>query len=248
MEEIDIVQISKSVLASLATIGYEKNNLISTGQLIFPLKNQANRTKEKDRISEQELRQLFIEKFKNYYLELYYSIETPTQAKYKFGKIYERFEHNENGQSALLDMCIFNRVLDCYNRILNIEFKSNNPVINGVGKDILKLMNEKQNGSFIHLLKNTNKNTLKNETKTGVFDKFYKSFSDFQKYWKGGDKKYIQLFILSLEQNSNRTKVPILMYRKIVESDLLKLKEIFSCSDLVGIKDNGWDIISISKK
>lgn len=242
MQEIDIVKLAKEVLDSLTTTGYEKNNVISTGQLIFPLKNQAKGTKVKDRISEQELRQIFIEKFKNIHSNLFYSIETPTQAKYKFGNIYKKFECCDDGQSALLDMCIFDRVSDCYTRILNLEFKSLNPKIDGIGKDILKLMNEPQNGTFIHLLKNTNKNTIYNDTKTGIFDKYYTSLNDFQKYWKGSEKKYVQIIVLSLEQDKNRTKSPILIYRKIEKSDLLALKEIFESSDLGSIADKGWQI------
>lgn len=242
MDEKDVVQLTKEVLDSLATIGYEKNNIISTEQLIFPLKNQAKGTKVIDRISEQELRQLFIDKFKKNHPELYYSIETPTHLKYKFGKIFDKFEYNENGKSALHDMCVFSNSLHEYCRIFNLEFKSKNPNVNGIGKDILKLVSEKQNGAFIHLLKNTNKNTLCNNIQTGIFDKFFKSFCDFQKCWSGDESKYILIVILSLEQNTRRTKAPILMHQKIKKCDLQRLEEIFKYCNLQNAKDKGWNI------
>lgn len=237
MEEVDIIAICEGVLDSLSKMDYEKIGGSSEEQLVFPLKIQAMGTKKKDRVSEQELRQLFIEKFKVKNKELYFSIETPTQEKYKIGKSYDGFEYNINGQSALLDMCIFNRVSDIYNRILNIEFKSKNASIRGIGKDVLKLMHEKQNGAFIHLLKNTNKGTLCNKGETGVFNKMYQSFNDFQTSWRG-DNKYIQLVIISLSQET-------LIHRKIYKSEIENLEEIFfidniGCGNIMEIEGSNW--------
>ncbi|MEA3505372.1 MAG: hypothetical protein U9R32_09310, partial [Bacteroidota bacterium] len=69
-------------------------------------------------------------------------------------------------------MCVFERNSNKYERILNIEFKHKNASIKKIGKDVLKLMQEKQNGVFIYLLENTNSGTLRNVSKTreGVFD------------------------------------------------------------------------------
>ncbi len=58
---LDVVQISKNVLARLSVMDFEKVGGVSTEQLIFPKKIQAKGTKHKDRIPEQELRLLFIE-------------------------------------------------------------------------------------------------------------------------------------------------------------------------------------------
>ena len=145
---IDIIQISKKVLVRLTSIGYEKDCLISSGQLIFPSKS------DDKRISEQELRQLFIEEFKNEYEKLYFSIETPTLYKYSFTNDSNEIKVSEKGQSALLDLCIFEKGIDSYKRILNIEFKHKNATEANISKDVLKLMHEEQNGTFILLLKN----------------------------------------------------------------------------------------------
>lgn len=242
MEEGDIVAISIKVLTCLSKMDYEKTGGSSNQQLIFPLKIQAMGTKEKNRISEQELRFLFVEEFIKENSNLFYSIETPTEAKYKFGKSYNDIKIDKNGQSALLDMCVFKNENKTYKRILNIEFKSKNPNIKGIGKDLLKLMHEKQNGAFIHLLKNTNINTFINKTQTGIFDKLYKSFNDRQNNWEGIDKN-IHLLIISLNQKT-------LIHRTIIKSDLNNLEEIFFINDerfnIRNVNGNDWKTININ--
>ena len=223
MEEIDIVEISKNILERLITIGYEKNSLVSSGQLIFPTKSNDKR------ISEQELRQLFIEEFKMLHNEfdrvLYYSIETPTTGKYSFTNDSKKLKVGDNlntGQSALIDLCVFKHEKENYKRILNIEFKHKNATHNNISKDILKLMHEEQNGAFILLLKNTDNGTLKS-----VFKKLSNSFVEHKANWKLD--KNIQLVILSLEEKREESEVgtPFLMYRKIIKSDLRDLNKVF---------------------
>lgn len=233
---VDAVEICKKVLAHLSAMDFEKAGGSSSEQLIFPQKVQAKGTKLKDRISEQELRLLFIEEFKQVNKGSYYSIETPTQKKYKFGKTYDDIKTDKDGQSASLDMCVFERNSGKYERLLNIEFKHKNASIKKIGKDVLKLMQEKQNGVFIHLLNNTDRGTLCNAKETGVFDKLYKSFNDFKANWNNDDKT-IQLIILSLKQE-------MLIYREITKSDLDNLKEIFfidtDCGNMTEIKGKEW--------
>lgn len=244
---INIVDISKKVLARLFEMDYEKRGENSSEQLIFPQKVQAKGTKLKDRISEQELRLLFIEEFKKENEDLFYSIETPTVEKYKFGKTYEEIIQNIDihKTSASLDMCVFERIQDKYERILNIEFKHKNASIKKIGKDILKLMREKQDGAFIHLLENTNRGTLCNANETGVFNKLYKSFSDFKDNWNNEDKS-IQLIIISLEQKKNKPLKPVLIHREINKSNLNNLKEIFfidkGCGNMTEIKGKEWKV------
>ena len=242
---VDIIEISKKVLARLSAMDYEKYGGSSKEQLIFPQKVQAKGTKLKNRISEQELRLLFIEEFKKANKKLFYSIETPTIEKYKFGKTYTDIKVDKNGQSASLDMCVFERNSNKYERILNIEFKHKNASIKKIGKDVLKLMQEKQNGAFIHLLNNTDRGTLCNAKETGVFNKLYKSFNDFKGNWNN-DKKYIHLIILSLEQKKNKLSKPVLIHRKITKADLSNLKEIFftdkGCGNITEIKGKEWKV------
>jgi hypothetical protein len=140
-------------------------------------------------------------------------------------------------------MCVFERDSNVYNRILNIEFKHKNTSIKNIGKDVLKLLHEDQNGAFIHLLNNTrNKKTLWNAGGTGVFHKLYNSFYKFQSDWNN-ENKTIQLIIFSLEEET-------LIYREIQKSDLNNLKTIFfideGCGKIIDIKENGWKNIPIS--
>lgn len=237
---VNAVEICEKVLNRLSAMDFEKDGGSSSEQLIFPQKLQEKGTKLEDRISEQELRLLFIEEFKKANKELFYSLETPTEEKYKFGKTYNEIVDNIDNHktSASLDMCVFERNLDKYERVLNIEFKHKNASLKNVGKDVLKLMQEKQNGVFIYLLENTNSGTLRNENKTrnGVFDKLYKSFTDFKVNWNN-ENESIQLIILSLKQE-------ILIHRTISKADLDNLKEIFfidtACGNISNIKEKGW--------
>ncbi len=228
---IDIKEICTQVLTDFSNIGYEKNSLKEvefSNQLIFPKKyNKTNR------ISEQELRFLFIEKFKAQYPNLYYSVETPTQQKYKFGKIITDIKPNI-GRSASLDMCIFESQKEKeFKRKLNIEFKFDNVSNFKIQKDFLKLINEDQNGAFIHLLKNTDSGTLSNSNTKGegVFNKYIKALKKFEDYWSN-ESKTITLVIFSLEQKS-------FIYRKITKT------EIYTFEDAFGFKDKFGDITKV---
>lgn len=233
---LDVVQISKDVLSRLSSMDFEKSGGVSTEQLIFPKKIQAKGAKHRDRISEQELRLLFIEEFKKANPELFYSIETPTVDKFSLGKSYESIKCNIEGQSASLDMCIFERVSSAYFRILNLEFKHKNTPIKNIGKDVLKLIHENQNGAFILLLDNADRGTLCNLKETGVFNKFHKAFSDFQLNWRNNDKS-IHLIIISLKQKA-------IIHRELNKQDLNNLKDIFfiksGCGNIKEIYGNGW--------
>lgn len=224
MEEIDIIEICKSVLNDLVITNWENSKLDPVGQLIFPSKN------ENIRISEQELRQVFIDKFKFFHKNLFYSIETPTKGKYNLGKNYSEINvcdeiNNIIGQSALIDMSVFkiNDETKMYNRILNIEFKHQNAPIKDIGKDVLKLMYEDQKGVFIFLLDNTNKGSLNNpsEIRKGVMDKLNESFINFRNkdYWKGD--KSILVVIMSLKEKA-------MIYRTINNKDFNNRENNFS--------------------
>lgn len=77
-----------------------------------------------------------------------------------------------------------------------------------------------------------------NKKQTGVFNKFYKSFNDFQESWNNEDKT-IQLVIISLKQKT-------IIHRNINKTDLIKLKDIFfvnsGCGNINEINGNGWKI------
>ncbi len=240
----EIVTITKKVFERLLKMDCENKKVNNEKELlIFPQKVQKKGTNTIKRVSEQELRLLFIEEFKATYNKLYYSIETPTANKYRFGKTYDDIRiPDAEGQSALLDMCIFKQNNNKYQRILNIEFKHKNSAIKNIAKDFLKLMYENEKGVFIHLLNNTRKGeykgTLRNNNDTGVFDKYYKSFKDFGGKW--GDKS-ILLIIMSLDQK-------VLIHREIKKSDLKNLEPLFFKNDnKVDINSvNDWNTIRIN--
>lgn len=143
-------------------------------------------------------------------------------------------------------MCVFSRTdveSEEYQRELNIEFKHKNLPIEKISKDILKLINEPQDGAFIHLLENTDSGTLCNNNKTGVFNKLHKSFNAFKANWKS-DSKTIQIVIISLTQNT-------IIHRTIAKADLINLNHIFfdtcGCGNITVITDHGWGVKKVEK-
>lgn len=232
-----VVEICKEVLKRLTSIGYEKERLVSSGQLIFPSKRDGKR------ISEQELRQLFIEEFKVKHNDLYFSIETPTVYSYSFTNDLKEIKIGDeanNGQSALIDLCILEKESDTseYARLLNVEFKHKNATEANISKDILKLMHEDESGAFILLLKNTDSGTLKS-----VFKKFLNAFEKHLISWK--KDTFIEIVIFSLEERDNKENgVPFLLYRKIENGN--NLKDVFSfdgrIKNLEQLKKNGWNV------
>lgn len=101
-------------------------------RIIFPMKRN-----ETTRVSEQELKQIFIEQLNNEInnvmepWNVYYSVETPT-------KCTHRFQQTEGSKkSARFDLTIHD---ENFKRIALIEFKSNNQ--GNHEKDILKLKDE----------------------------------------------------------------------------------------------------------
>ncbi len=133
-------------------------------KLIFPCYSNGER-----RVSEQELRFLFVEQFNVYCKETgwkaFYSIETPTRLKYRFPK-KEAPEQIEDGRSAMIDLCIHD---EKGARICLIEFKALNPEQSCYRKDFLKLNKERGLSFFVQLLEKQDCKTMKNivETKIG---------------------------------------------------------------------------------
>lgn len=244
----DIIKICEKVLQRLKDMDYELKKPESEEKLIFPNKIESSGVKNVKRISEQELRQIFIEEFKKLDNELHYSIETPTVHKYSFGKSFADIKVSNIGQSGLIDMSIFEKDTSNYKRIYNIEFKHANCELKSIAKDIFKLIHEKEDGAFIILLDNTDPGTLSNNHKKktysketnklsvnmGVIDKLYKSFNKY-KYNIKRSNNSILLVILSLKQgvmiwqNINKTNRRILQkrfYRKHRTQTIEQIKNI----------------------
>jgi len=141
-------------------------------RLIFPCYSSQNKTNQNlVRVSEQELRFLFIETFCKYCddnnLDYYYSIETPSQYKYVFsekiesGKPLPRKADKEDVSpvSARFDMAIYNK-----NRkiVALVEFKNNESDSDKYEKDFIKLHEEKEDRIclFIDLIEASDSGTL----------------------------------------------------------------------------------------
>ena len=136
------------------------NKQASGSRLIFPCYSRTYR-KEERRISEQEMRFVFIEQFNQYCEEngwdAYYSVETPTEWEYRFlGEDKPHKTEAGDGQSAMVDVCIHNSQGE---RLCLIEFKAGNPEPFSYIKDLVKLSAEGKLGFFVQLLKSQNKAT-----------------------------------------------------------------------------------------
>lgn len=124
------------------------------------------------RVSEQELRQLFIELFLSdeLFKSYRYSVETPTIGKYRFSSKGKRYipmvvsdcsARRTYGRCANIDLSIF----EGENRVAIIEFKANNPGSFEHAKDFVKLSSEPGNNLvrvFIEIYTQTDADTLRN--------------------------------------------------------------------------------------
>ena len=144
-------------------IGTYNNN---SSRIIFPLKRGSKDKKEEFRISEQELRFVFVEEFNKYCSknwDAYYSVETPTSKRYDFSnKEMPCKVDYPNGQSAMVDFSIFLKEQDKLTRVALIEFKALNTDKQSYMKDYVKLLNEDQKFVyFIMIVKSANDRTIK---------------------------------------------------------------------------------------
>lgn len=144
-------------------IGTYNNN---SSRIIFPLKRESKDKKEEFRISEQELRFVFVEEFNKYCpknWDAYYSVETPTSKRYDFSNKKNPCKVDySKGQSAMVDFSIFLKEQDKLTRVALIEFKALNPDKQSYMKDYVKLLNEDQKFVyFIMIVKSANDRTIK---------------------------------------------------------------------------------------
>lgn len=136
---------------------YNKQGAIT--RLIFP-KYTHGSNKGKLRVSEQELRQLFIEELNRYADETgtiwQYSVETPTNEKYKFPEKGTP-KVDKNGVSGRFDLTIW---VDGKMAVI-IEFKAGNAAPHEYDKDLCKLTNKNEGERdtmrfFVNILESAN--------------------------------------------------------------------------------------------
>jgi len=121
--------------------------------IVFPTKRQ--KKGEVDRVSEQEARVKFIEQLNS--RGLWYSIETPTEKKYRFK------DSTTDGYriSARSDLSIYALDGNKLEKAVNVEFKEGNPAEKAISKDIQKFYGENMFSVWFHLLEASNKGTFK---------------------------------------------------------------------------------------
>ena len=117
--------------------GYNQYPSGNKSRIIFPQYSNGE-----TRLSEQELRFIFVEQFNEYCreneLHWYYSVETPTKNRYLF-KEPKKPRRDEGGRSGEFDLTIHD---EYFKRIALIEFKALNPNESCFTKDFLKLREE----------------------------------------------------------------------------------------------------------
>lgn len=128
-------------------------------RIVFP-----NKRSGKIRVSEQELRFVFVEQLNKYCdamsWDIRYSVETPTDKPYNFSKNLSG--ESPDGRSAMFDLTVYDIDL---RPICRIEFKAHNRGQYGYAKDFLKLRTECSDecvGYFVQILENGNNGTLEN--------------------------------------------------------------------------------------
>ena len=127
-------------------------------RIIFPQyhihKEEEEKRKDYNRISEQELRFIFVEQLNKYAdqnnIDIYYSVEAPTKNAYIFS--------SENNDAPKVDN---ENGISSFTKIASIEFKALNPDIINYEKDFCKLNEEDcKSKYFIQIIKNYNARTI----------------------------------------------------------------------------------------
>lgn len=158
--------------------GYIYNPNSISSRLIFPQYSNSKKYRNGEtRLSEQELRFIFVEQFNKYLdkynkdkpeserLNWFYSVETPTEYKYIFTEDGEKSKKprkankDEKGQSAMVDFAIHSG--NKFERLALVEFKALNPETLCFTKDFAKLEAESvENTYFVMYVKSHNVRTI----------------------------------------------------------------------------------------
>ena len=143
-------------LSKLNSLYHRDGGGLEDTRLIFPrywATKEGERVEGEVRVSEQELRFMFVEELnkycdKNPEWKVFYSVETPTSNSYRLT--------GEGFQSGCIDLCIHGKD---FKRIALIEFKALNPSEHDHAKDAFKLKHELR--YFIEIVKSNNCETHK---------------------------------------------------------------------------------------
>lgn len=160
----EIIKNTFEVIGKVYKTNKEGSTPSKVNRIIFPKK----RRDKTIRISEQELRFVFVEQLLKHIekdnWDVYYSVETPTQHGYIGFKSGKPEVDDKKGQSGNIDLCIHDNQ---GNRICLIEFKALNPKEADYQKDFCKLQHEDEGNNkllryFIQIVENIDSGTMKN--------------------------------------------------------------------------------------
>ena len=151
----------ENTLSKLNSLYHRDGGGLENTRLIFPrywVTKEGERVEGELRVSEQELRFMFVEELNKYCdahseWEVYYSVETPTSNSYQLT--------GEGQQSGCIDLCIHGKD---FKRIALIEFKALNPSEHAHAKDAFKLKYEIEGEFryFIEIVKSHDSKTDEN--------------------------------------------------------------------------------------
>jgi len=143
------------------------------------------------RISEQEARFVFASEVENNIRNSHYTVEEPTQRRFKFGRTINDLAVDD-GRSASHDLALY-----ANNRKLYVEFKALNPKVFCYAKDLLKLFYSNDNGLFFHILKTADKGTVKS-----VGGKYNDSLNKVRKILGKGElvTGYVWIYVCNLNK------------------------------------------------
>jgi hypothetical protein len=183
-------------------------NCKSDSKLIFP----PYRETEERRVSEQEARFLFVKQLEKQ-KEFYYSVETPTSKKYRFGENPEHPRISDNGRSGSMDVSLYKTKAG--KPVSHIEFKAHNVKTHGFLKDFVKLRYEndgsKLTNYFVHIIKTYDKGTI-----NSLIEKYNSAFAykdeDFERTHPGALKNRIVVCVCFLSHDKYEGKKQILFF------------------------------------
>lgn len=166
-------------------------------RLVFPV--YPNNYKR--RVSEQELRFVFVEQIQSILQKYnyYYSVETPTEDKYKFSEDGKKVQCKVGiGQSASFDLTI----RDSYQKqIVIIEFKAKMASSHEYAKDFCKLRNTKETGEYRYFL-----NVFERIT-DNTKQSFEKKISENKFLPKMEKKKEVRVYACSLDPQDTKFEI-----------------------------------------
>lgn len=173
----------------------------SGSRIVFPTYRDSNH-----RVSEQELRFVFVEQVQELLKEYdyYYSVETPTKDKYRFSIKGEKTKPHvsEDGQSASFDLSIVDK---SNNTIAIIEFKAKNSDPHEYAKDLCKLWNPNEKSRYKYFLNLFEK--IEPRTKKNFLDKLVPSQNECLEAKKSEEK--VVVIAQSLRNNDERIRCEI---------------------------------------